>query len=234
MARGRLTPGGRVLLLLLNLLPLAHVIFLIGLATVPFAGWPGRLAAVLAGLYLLPPLATRATFATLGVREGSIPFGSRDFFVWWLSMQWQVVFCRFPALEEILRLVPGLYSNWLRLWGARIGRLTYWAPGTLILDRPFLSIGDDVVFGAGVRLNGHVIVRDDSGEADLLLATISIGERAQIGGYSLLTAGTTITPDETTRAFLLSPPFSTWRGGKRVRSSTHTQPEMENEHTFSY
>ncbi len=215
-----MTAGQRTILLLLNLLPLAHVVFLAGLALVPFVGWPGRVAAVLAGLYLLPPVATRSALATLGIREGSIPFGSRDFFVWWLSMQWQVVFCRFPALEEILRMVPGLYSAWLRLWGARIGRLTYWAPGTLILDRSFLSIGDDVVFGAGVRLNAHVIVREESGESNLLLATIKIGERALIGGYSLLTAGTEIAPNEATRAFLLSPPYSVWEGGRRVREGS--------------
>lgn len=215
-----MTAGQRTILLLLNLLPLAHVVFLAGLTLVPFAGWPGRVAAVLAGLYLLPPVATRTALATLGIREGSIPFGSRDFFVWWLSMQWQVVFCRFPALEEILRMVPGMYSAWLRLWGARIGRLTYWAPGTLILDRSFLSIGDDVVFGAGVRLNAHVIVREESGESNLLLATIRIGERALIGGYSLLTAGTEIAPNEATRAFLLSPPYSVWEGGRRVREGS--------------
>jgi hypothetical protein len=229
-----MTPRGRLLLLLLNLVPLAHVVLLVGLVIVPSASWPVRAAALLTGLYLLPPLATRVTLAMLGIREGSIPFGSRDFFVWWFSMQWQVVFCRFPALEEVLRMVPGLYSAWLRLWGARIGRLTYWAPGTLILDRSFLSIGDDVVFGAGVRLNAHVIVREESGESNLLLATIRIGERALIGGYSLLTAGTVITPGETTRAFLISPPFSTWRGGKRVRTITHTHEELENEHTLSY
>ena len=32
------------------------------------------------------------------------------------------VHARFPALEAALRLVPGLYSAWLRLWGSRVGR----------------------------------------------------------------------------------------------------------------
>ena len=30
--------------------------------------------------------------------------------------------------------MPTLYSNWLRLWGAKIGRLAYWSAGTLIAD----------------------------------------------------------------------------------------------------
>lgn len=115
-----------------------------------------------------------------------------------------------------MRLVPGLYSPWLRLWGARIGRLTYWSAGTLLTDRSFLSIGDDVVFGAGVRLNSHVITKGADGKLELLLAPIKIGDRVVVGGYSLLTAGTELSPDEATRAFLISPPFSVWKAGKRV------------------
>jgi hypothetical protein len=37
-----------------------------------------------------------------------------------------------------------------------------------------------------------------------------------IGGYSLLTAGTEIAPGECTKAFLISPPFSKWKGGVRI------------------
>ena len=132
-------------------------------------------------------------------------------------LQAQMLFNRFPMLEEALRIIPGVYSTWLRLWGARVGRLTYWAPGMRILDRSFLDIGDHVVFGAGVRLNPHVIVKNSSGEQELLLAPIRIGDRASIGGYALLTAGTEIAADEATRACLISPPFSKWSDGKRVR-----------------
>ncbi len=141
--------------------------------------------------------------------------GTRAFFAWWALFNLQVLFCRAPLLEELLRLVPGLYSLWLRLWGARIGRLTYWAAGLRILDRSFLEIGDDVVFGACVRLNPHVLSRNHEGAMELVLATITIGDRALVGGYSLLTAGTEIAPDECTRAMLLSPPFSHWAGGSR-------------------
>jgi len=111
-------------------------------------------------------------------------------------------------------MVPGVYSLWLRLWGSRVGKLTYWAPGTVILDRGFLDIGDNVVFGAGVRLNPHVM------ENDLRLARVKIGDGAMIGGYSLLTAGTEIAAGEATRAFLISPPFSKWENGKRTRNSS--------------
>ncbi|MGB0775723.1 MAG: acyltransferase, partial [Akkermansiaceae bacterium] len=145
--------------------------------------------------------------------------GGKAFFFWWASMQSQMLFARLPMLEEVLRLIPGLYSFWLRLWGSQIGRLTFWSPGTVILDRGFLSIGDDVVLGAGVRFNPHVIRKNDHGELELQLSPVQLGDRVSIGGYSLLTAGTVIPDDETTRAYLLSPPFSEWKEGRRIKRS---------------
>ena len=194
-----LTSRQRVLVLLINAIPILHAGACLATAIFTPASWWFRLIATSVILYLLPPLAVRALFALARIRKGNLAVGSKDFFLWWTSFQWQMLFCRFPALEEILRLVPGLYSAWLRLWGSTIGRYAFWAPGTLILDRSFLKIGDDVVFGVGVRLNAHV------------------GDICQIGGYSLLTAGTKVEQDQATKAFLLSPPLSTWRNGKRVR-----------------
>jgi len=60
-------------------------------------------------------------------------------------------------------------------------------------------------------------MKNEAGELELLLGTVKVGARAVIGGYSLLTAGTEISPDETTRAFLVSPPLSVWKDGKRMR-----------------
>ena len=114
-------------------------------------------------------------------------------------------------------MIPGVYSLWLRLWGSRIGKLTYWVPQTLILDRGFLDIGDHVVFGAGVRINPHVMENDSA--PVLRLSPVKIGDDCMIGGYSLLTAGTEIAPGEATRAFLISPPFSKWKDGRRNRDS---------------
>jgi hypothetical protein len=87
----------------------------------------------------------------------------------------------------------------------------------VVLDREYLDIGDDVVFGAGVRLNGHVILRNRQGRLELAVGPIKIGSGAAVGGYSLLTAGTEIAAGESTRAHLLSPPFTVWRDGKRFR-----------------
>jgi hypothetical protein len=146
--------------------------------------------------------------------------------VWWALFCLQTLYCRFPILEELLRSVPGLYSQWLRLWGARIGRFTYWAAGTAILDRPFLDIGDDVIFGAGVRLNPHVIEQNESGQHELVLATVKIGDGAMIGGYSLLTSGTEIGAGESPHAFLLCPPYTQWKNGRRIKGTEGRSKSM--------
>ena len=206
----------RLLMLVLNFIPLFHITLVVIPLFLPYSGLT-RIGIALGLLYLVPPLTAR--LALMGGRKcvGRIPIGSKAFFIWWFVFQLQIVFCRLPTLEEILRLIPGLYSQWMRLWGSRIGRFTYWSPGTLITDRSFLSIGDDVVLGAGVRLNAHVLAKAANGELELLLAPVCIGDRVLVGGYSLLTAGTEIAENETTRAFLISPPFSKWKHGKRVR-----------------
>jgi hypothetical protein len=207
--------GARLAMLLLNLAPLVHIAAVAGCLLLPLS-WPARAGCAAAALYLLPLVPARLLRESLRRAPPRIPMGSADFLKWWAAFQCQVIFLRFPALEEVLRSVPGLYSLWLRLWGSRVGRLTYWAPRTIILDRGFLDIGDHVVFGAGTRLNPHVIER--GGDPRLLLAPVRIGDGAMIGGYSLLTAGTDIAAGETTRAFFISPPFSKWQNGRRNRS----------------
>lgn len=203
-------------MLLLNLVPLLHITATLACLFLPWS-WSARGACAAAVLYLAPVLPGRLLRESLRRAPSRIPVGSADFLKWWAAFQCQVVFLRFPALEEILRSIPGLYSLWLRLWGSRIGKFTYWAPRTIILDRGFLNIGNHVVFGAGVRLNPHVLEREGEDPLLLMLAPVSIGDDAMIGGYSLLTAGTGIAAQETTRAFLMSPPFSQWKNGRRIR-----------------
>ena len=212
----------RLLMLIINYCPFLHAVLIGVTLSVAWSPWRWRLLAGLGLLYLFPPLAARVVRAVAPLREGRILVGTKHFFSWWVLFNLQVIFCRLPALEEVLRLVPGLYTLWLRLWGARIGQLTYWAAGLRILDRSFICIGDDVIFGAGVRLNPHVMLRNDRGELELILAKVNIGNRAMVGGYSLLTAGTVIAPDECTRAFLISPPFSQWKNGMRISKTDAT------------
>jgi hypothetical protein len=215
-------PVQRLLMLGLNCLPLLQALAVGAVVGIPWASAGWRIVASVAVLYLAPALAARVVNSISPIPEGRIQLGTRAFFAWWALANLQMLFCRLPVLEEMIRLIPGFYSLWLRLWGARIGRLTYWGAGLRILDRSFLHIGDDVIFGAAVRLNPHVLHRNEQGEMELILASIVIGDRTMVGGYSLLTAGTEIASDECTRACLISAPFSKWENGGRTNKKAET------------
>ena len=122
--------------------------------------------------------------------------------------------------------MPALYSAWLRLWGAKVGALVYWSPGVGISDRQLVEVGRRVVLGMGARLHAHVITRGEGegggAPTELLLAPVQIGDDTLVGGMSLLTPGVRVAPGEVTPGVYALPPFSEWRGGKRVRHRPET------------
>jgi hypothetical protein len=46
---------------------------------------------------------------SFGRPEGQLTQDMSAYRVWWVLTQWQILFNRLPWLEELLRLVPGLY-----------------------------------------------------------------------------------------------------------------------------
>jgi hypothetical protein len=211
----------RLLLILFNYIPFLNVLTIAALAWLPHhLDWPARWnwLCPIGWLLLVPPLIVRLTLAVRPLPQGDIPFASPAFFTWWFTAQWQVIFNRLPWIEELIRLVPGLYSGWLRLWGARIGKLVYWTPGLHILDRPLVDIGARVAFGVGVRINPHVIIPDSQGQLVLRLGIIHIGDDALIGGDSLLLAGCRINAGEATPGKRVFRPFTHWVDGRRVNA----------------
>lgn len=217
LAAHSLTVRQRLLVMLLHYIPLLHLIAIITAAVWPWPGHGWRAAAILISLYLLPAVAGGVIFRLFPIHATVLPVGSPDFFKWWALLNLQMNFCRLPVLEEIMRIIPLLYSAWLRLWGARVGRMVFWSPGMQILDRSFLEVGDDVLFGAGAQVIPHVMVRNTAGENEVLLAPVKIGARAVVGGYSLLGPGSEVAPGEATDARLLLHPFTKWQGGRRVK-----------------
>lgn len=213
----------KILFLAINYIPLCHLtLMVLTVACLNQVSFLTRFAIMVGELYLLPPILARFILWVSPIASRKIPWATKDCFVWWTLHSLQVIFTRITIFEEFLRMIPSVYSMWLRLWGAEIGRLVYWAPGTVILDRSFLKIGDDVVFGAGVRLNPHLIQNDGNGSTILYLAPIIIGDKAIIGGYSLLTPGCEIAAGESTKGFLILPPFSTCQNGKRIKQTDPT------------
>jgi hypothetical protein len=193
----------RAMMVALGTIPVLHA----AVAAIPLvavstgAGRSGLIWLAPALLYLLPPLVVRTVLLWRPLPVGRVPADDPGFLTWWFTAQWQVLFVRLPFLEELLRVVPGLYSLWLRLWGARIGSLVYWAPGVVILDRQLLRVGRGVIFGMAVRINPHVIAPMGDGRVGLHIGPITIEDGALIGGYSLLLPGSSVAAGACTRPF---------------------------------
>ena len=206
--------GGKLLLLALNAWPLIH---LAGVAWISLALpmpllW--RATGAIAWLFLAPPFLARMVVGH-GLPAGEIAVPSRSFFRWWTTWQLQMVFNRLPWIEEAMRFIPGVYSMWLRLWGATIGRLTLWSPGARIFDRPLVRMGNDVVVGIDVRILGHFGGVDADGRANFTLGPVTLGDRTTVGGGALLGPGFTLDADQTTETLFLGAPFPHWRAGER-------------------
>jgi len=176
-------------------------------------------------LFLLPPLVVRASTWWSPLTSGRLEPGGRGFLHWWFTAQWQVLFTRLPMLEESIRMIPGLYSLWLRLWGGRVGSLVYWSPGVVILDRPLVRIGNRVIFGVGARLVPHVLAPNGPRRMALYLSPITIGDGALIGGYSMLLPGCQVADEEVTPPFRTMHAFCRFANGRRIRIDVEEHAE---------
>ena len=175
-------------------------------------------AAGLAWIYLLPPLTARLVLLVMGPPAGdALPPRSRRFKVWWFLTQLQMVFNRLRFLEELLRLVPGLYSLWLNLWGSRVSLFVFWVSGVLITDRYLLNIGPGVIVSADAALAGHLSTYDAHGNYVTSIARITIEKGAIIGARAGIGPGCVIGAFEVVPAGKLLPPYSRWRDGRRTK-----------------
>lgn len=211
----------RLAMVVIGFVPCLHVASVLLPVPLVLSGGP-RWLLLLApiALFLLPPLLVRVVTWRRALPEGRIDFGAKPFLRWWFTAQCQIVFSRLPWLEEGLRLIPSLYSAWLRLWGARVGALVYWSPGVVILDRSLLKVGDRAVFGAGARVIPHVIAPVPAGGGALYLAPITVGSDALIGAYSSLLPGCVVAPGEVTPPFRSVHAFTRVEAGRRTRLDT--------------
>ena len=133
-------------------------------------------------LYGFPLLAYHLHRFVYPLAHGISYLQGSDYSPWWGSHQFQLIYIAFPALEILLRLVPGVFSAWLRLWGANIGKQVYWTPALEIADRGLLTIGDGVVFGHRVGMYSHII-KPRRDNLMLYLNPITIGDGSFIRNY---------------------------------------------------
>lgn len=181
---------------LFNTTILAHGLFLLG--------W----------FYLVPPLLARIIILLLGKPAGLVSTTSRTHTVWWCLFQLQLLFNRFPFLEEILRVIPGLYALWLNLWGAKVNLFSFWAPGVTVMDRYHLDIGKGAILGTGCLLSAHILVKKSNGEMILVVDKLTIGANALIGVHAMLPPGCHIHASEIVPANKLLKPYTEILGGK--------------------
>lgn len=161
---------------------------------VAFAKAPSvwQLAALLFAIYGYPVLAFRLMNRIVPLVEGRSIIPNGRFPPWWGSFHVQRSFLALPWLEAALRLVPGLFSLWLRLWGSRIGKGVYWPPEIEIADRSLLEVGHGAVFGHRSGYYCHVLSPTKDGRLLVYVKKIRIGNFAFIGSGSRLGPGTVI------------------------------------------
>lgn len=175
---------------LMTLYP-AFNLAVVAACVVGFAKSPGMpwLVAVLAALYLLPVAAFRLHGLFFPLKPGASKISKPGYSPWWGGHQIQLLYIAIPPLEAALRLVPGVYSAWLRLWGSKVGEGVHWTPRVEIIDRNLMTIGDRVVFGHLVKCVAHVVSPTANGEMILLVKPITIENDAFLGAASGLGPG---------------------------------------------
>jgi hypothetical protein len=169
------------------------VLILIGAAIVYLAYAPSifSVVAVLLTIYGLPVLVYRLHQWVYPVGEGISYLIGKEYSPWWGSHQIQVIYITIPVFEAVLRLIPGAFSCWLRLWGAKVGRDVYWTPALEIADRGLLEIGDRVVVGHRIGISSHII-KPRKQNLMLYVKKVKIGNDVFLGAGSILAPGVVI------------------------------------------
>ncbi len=124
-------------------------------------------------------------------------------------------------------MIPGLYSAWLRLWGARIGSLVFWSPTVLVADRPFVEIADRAVLGYGSKITAHLLQQGRGGESfSLLFGIPKVGTAAVLGTLSGMGPGSEVGSGETLMATTALPPFHRVAGSQTYNPQGQVIPPI--------
>lgn len=165
---------------------------------------------LLAWIYLLPPLASRSMIIAFGRPEGRLTQDMSAYRVWWVLTQWQILFNRLPWLEELIRLVPGLYAPWIWLWGGHLSARAYVGPRVLITDRHAVRVGHGAILGMKSILAGHLVLRNEEGRWLVLTAAPIVESEAIMGGDARLGPGAVLRSGQTLPAGRFVRPFDEW------------------------
>lgn len=160
-------------------------------------------------LYLLPILLKRIHDIFFKVKTGDSDIFAKSYCPWWTNHQLQMLYMSFPFIETAIRLIPGAYSLWLRLWGANIGKNVYWTPGVVIYDRDLLAIGDHCIIGEKALFVSHII-SPKNGRGILTTEVIRVENNAFVGAGTVLSHGCLIKEGALLKAGSELYPRSVW------------------------
>lgn len=143
--------------------------------------------------YLFPLLCHRLLTFVYPIPEGGSYIGldQKKFSPWLASLRIQQIYLVFPILERLLFFLPGMYSTWLRLWGAKVGPWVLWVPGIEIADRSLIEVGGGTVFGSHIFISSHLL-RAKDGKFFVYVKKVKIGNNCFIGAFSRFGPGTEI------------------------------------------
>ena len=158
------------------------------------AAWPSgwTIALFIGVLYLLPPIVLRILLRWAPIKAGVAEIGGKKFSPWLASHHIQAFYDALPYLESLLRVIPGFYSMWLRLWGSRIGYGVEWSVNASILDRNLMEIGNRVMFARQVELAAHVRRKTEGGGSRVLVRPVRIGSHAFLGAGARIGPGASV------------------------------------------
>lgn len=156
-----------------------------------FAAWPSAWSAafVFFVVYLFPPMLLRIVFRWAPLKHGIAQIDGRKFSPWLAAHHIQAFYDALPYLESLLRVIPGFYSMWLRMWGSSIGYGVEWPVRIDVLDRNLMEIGNRVVFAREVELAAHVRQKTEGGGSRVLVRPVRIGSHAFIGACARIGPG---------------------------------------------
>lgn len=159
-----------------------------------FAQWPNGWSAflLLFVLYLLPPMALRILNRWAPLKAGIACIDGRKFCAWLAAHHIQAFYDALPYLESLLRVIPGFYSMWLRMWGSRIGYGVEWPVRMDVLDRNLMDVGNRVVFAREVELAAHVRKKQEGQGSRVLVRQVRIGSHAFIGAGARIGPGASV------------------------------------------
>ncbi|OUS32540.1 hypothetical protein A9Q99_00255 [Gammaproteobacteria bacterium 45_16_T64] len=113
----------------------------------------------------------------------------KGYSAWYGTHMIQNMHITFPAFERLLRIVPGVFSLWLRLWGSKVGKSVHWTTQLEIADRSLIEVGDNCVFGYNVKLSSHVIKPSSEHGMVVYVKRICVRKNSLVGAVTQMAPG---------------------------------------------